>query len=317
MKSYSRAFGRLVVELLQHCDVSFVARFLDISWDTVKDIHKAYLAKRFSKPRLKDLTTIAIDEIYLGKKLGYRTLVLNLSTGAVVYVGKGKDSKALAPFWKSLKSSGARVKAVAMDMSKAFISSVRRNLPKADIVFDPFHVIKLMNEQLDDLRRELWREASGDADRRAIKGTRWILLRGRENLSSLPGKNGKPSEKLRLEAALELNHSLAAGYYLKEDLRMLWIFSDLKSGREWLRDWIAEAEASGIKQMVKMAATLRAHEKGILAYFKHGITSGPMEGTNNKVRTLMKQTYGLRDEEYLELRIKSLHESKLRLTGKL
>lgn len=204
-----------------------------------------------------------------------------------------------------------------MDMSRAFASSVRRNLPKADIVFDPFHVVKLMNEQLDDLRRELFREAAADADRRVIKGTRWLLLRGRENLSNDPGRDGKASEQSRLEAALELNRSLAAGYYLKEDLRMLWLFSDLKSGREWLHDWIAEAEASGIKQMAKMAKTLRAHEEGILAYFVHDITSGPMEGTNNKIRTLMKQTYGLRDEEYLELRIKSLHETKLRLTGKL
>lgn len=316
MKSYSRAFARLVVELLEHCDISFVSRFLGISWDTAKDIQKRHLAKRFAKPRLKDLSLIAIDEIYLGKKLGYRTLVLDLSSGAVVYVGKGKDSKALSDFWKSLKSSGAKVKAVAMDMSKAFISAVRKNLPQADIVFDPFHVVKMVNEQLDDLRRELWRDATREG-KRAIKGTRWILLRGRENVSDAPGKDGKPSDERKLEDALSLNRSLAAGYYLKEDLRLLWIFSDMKSGRNWLRDWIREAEASGIKQMQKVAATLKSHEKGILAYFKHGITSGPMEGTNNKIRTLMKQTYGLRDEEYLELRIKSLHEAKLRLTGRL
>lgn len=316
MKSYSRSFARLVVELLEHCDISFVARFLGISWDTAKDIQKSRLEKRFAKPKLKDLSTIAIDEIYLGKTLGYRTLVLDLASGAVVYVGKGKDGKALGAFWKSLKSSGAKVKAVAMDMSKAFISSVRKNLPDADIVFDPFHVVKMMNEHLDDLRRELWRDASKEG-KRAIKGTRWILLRGRENVSSKPGRDGRPSEQSKLEEALEMNRSLAAAYYLKEDLRLLWIFSDLKSGREWLHDWIREAEGSGIKQMQRMAKTLREHEDGILAYFKHEITGGPMEGVNNKIRTLMKQTYGLRDEKYLELRIKSLHEAKLRLTGRL
>ena len=267
-----------------------------------------------SKPPLKDLTVIAIDEMYLGKVLGYRTMVLDLTSGAVVYVGKGKDSKALMPFWKSLKASGARIEAVAMDMSRAYVSAVTKHLPEADIVFDPFHVIKLMNEQLDDLRREIWRTANKDG-RKAIKGTRWILLRGLENLSPEPGKNGKAPETELLEEALSLNESLYTAYYLKEDLRMLWLMSDLKSAKTWLRDWLKSAEASGIEQMKKMAATIRSHQDGIMAYFTHNITSGPMEGNNNKVRTLMKQTYGLRDEEYLELRIKSLHEVKLRLVG--
>lgn len=314
MKSYSRAFARLVVELLAHCSVGFVAKFLGIGWDAVKDIHKAYLRKKYAKPSLKQLTVIAIDEIYLGKKLGYRTLVLDLTTGAVVYVAKGKDSKALLPFWKSLKGSGARIEAVAMDMSKAYVSAVTKHLPDADIVFDPFHVIKLMNEQLDDLRRELWRDAD-KTGRRTIKGTRWILLRGRENLSLEPGKNGKASEVELLEEALSLNAPLATAYYLKEDLRMLWLMSDMKSAKAWLKDWLKSAEASGIEQMKKMAATIRSHRDGILAYFTHNITSGPMEGNNNKIGTMMRQTYGLRDEEYLELRIKSLHEVKLRLVG--
>lgn len=315
MKSYSKAFARLVVELLGHCSVGFVAKFLGIGWDTVKDIHKRHLRKKYAKPPLKNLRVIAIDEMYLGKTLGYRTMVLDLTSGAVVYVGKGKDADALLPFWKSLKSSGARVEAVAMDMSKAYVLAVTKHLPDADIVFDPFHVIKLMNEHLDEIRRDIWRSAVDKADKKAIKGTRWILLRGRENLSSEPGKNGKASETELLEDALSLNAPLATAYYLKEDLRMLWLMSDLKSAKAWLRDWLKEAEASGIEQMKKMAATIRAHRDGILAYFTHNITSGPMEGNNNKVRTMMKQTYGLRDEEYLELRIKSLHEVKLRLVG--
>lgn len=112
MKSYSRAFSRLVVELLTHCSVEFIARFLNIGWDTVKDIHKRYLRKKYSKPPLRDLRVIAIDEMYLGRTLGYRTMVLDLTTGAVVYVGKGKDAKALLPFWRSLKASGGKIRAV-------------------------------------------------------------------------------------------------------------------------------------------------------------------------------------------------------------
>ena len=316
MKTYARSFQRLVLDLLELGTVQSVAHFLGIGWDLVKSIQKEHLRRRFAKPPLKKITAIAIDEIHLGRKLGYRTLVLDLATGAIVHVGKGKGAAALLPFWKRLRASGARVKAVAMDMSRSYIAAVRKNLPKADIVFDPFHVVKLMNERLDELRRELWRQATGEG-RRAIKGSRWVLLKGSEHLSSEAKRAGAPSERRRLEVALEFNQPLATAYYLKEDLRMLWLFSDRVSGRGWLREWIKEAEASGITEMAKMAKTLKTHEEGILSYFKHGITSGAMEGTNNKVRTLMKATYGLRDEEYLELRLKSLHESELRLTGKL
>ena len=316
MKTYARSFQRFVLDLLELGTVQSVAHFLGIGWDLVKSIQKEHLRKRFAKPPLKKVTAIAIDEIHLGRKLGYRTLVLDLNTGAIVYVGKGKGADALRTFWKRLRSSGAQVRAVAMDMSRSYRSAVTKNLPKAEIVFDPFHVVKLMNERLDELRRELWRQAAGEG-KKAIKGSRWVLLKGSEHLSAEAKREGEPSERERLEAALEFNKPLATAYYLKEDLRMLWIFSDRASGKGWLRTWVKEAEESGIGEMAKMAKTLREHEEGILAYFKHRITSGPMEGVNNKVKTLMKATYGLRDEEYLELRLKSLHESELRLTGKL
>ena len=316
MKTYARSFQRLVLDLLDLGTVQSTAHFLGVGWDLVKSIQKEHLRKRFDKPPLKKITAIAIDEIHLGRTLGYRTLVMDLATGAIVHVGEGKNADALKPFWKRLRSSGARVRAVAMDMSRSYIAAVRKNLPDAEIVFDPFHVVKLMNERLDELRRELWQKATGEG-RKAIKGSRWVLLKGSEHISSEAKRQGESSERERLEAALEFNKPLATAYYLKEDLRMLWVFTDRSSGQSWLRMWIKDAEASGISQMAKMAKTLREHEDGILAYFKHRITSGPMEGTNNKIKTLMKATYGLRDEEYLALRLKSLHEAKLRLTGRL
>lgn len=316
LKSYARSFQRLVLDLLDISTVRGVAYFLGIGWDLVKSIQKEYLHKRFDKPPLKKITAIAIDEIYLGRILGYRTLVIDLATGAIVFVGKGKKAEALDPFWKRLRSSGAQVVAVAMDMSKSYISAVQKNLPNAEIVFDPFHVVKLMNEHLDELRRELWREAV-DEGKNAIKGSRWVLLKGSEHIEEEPKKPGEPSERELLNAALEFNKPLATAYYLKEDLRILWMLPNRASGKRYLRTWIKEAEATGIGELAKMAKTLRTHEEGILAYFKHRITSGPMEGINNKVKTLLKATYGLRDEEYMKLRLKSLHETNLRLTGRL
>jgi transposase len=142
-KSYSRTFERNV---LKHVNLASsledVAKHVGYDWHVVKEIHKQDLKRDFAKTPLKKLKNIAIDEIYLGKKLKYRTVVLDLDTGAIVYVGMGRDAESLDPFWKSLNSSGARVKAVAMDMSRAYMAAVTKNLPKAQIVFDPFHVIK-------------------------------------------------------------------------------------------------------------------------------------------------------------------------------
>ena len=159
-KSYSRSFERSVLSLVKlSSSLEDIAKHVGYAWPVIKDIHKRDLKRQFGKTRLKYLTHIAIDEIYLGKKLKFRTLVLDLHSGAIVYVGQGRDQEALEPFWRSLRGSGAKVKAVAMDMSRAYAAAVTQNLPKAKIVFDPFHVIKLMNEHLDELRRRLVREA--------------------------------------------------------------------------------------------------------------------------------------------------------------
>jgi len=110
-----------------------------------------------------------------------------------------------------------------------------------------------------------------------------------------------------------MNQPLATAYYLKEDLRMLWREATPKTARRYLRDWIGQAEASGMPEMGKMAGTLRRHRKGILAYFRIGITSGPMEGMNNKIKVLLRKSYGLRDEEYFVLRLKALHRAEWEL----
>jgi transposase len=123
-RSYTRAFERYALELSGHMTIKAVADHLGISWDVIKDIQKRDLQRRFARPRLADLKRIAIDEIHLGKKQGYVTVVLDLATGAIVFVGPGKGAAALEPFWKRLNRCGAEIDAVAMDMSPAYILAV-------------------------------------------------------------------------------------------------------------------------------------------------------------------------------------------------
>jgi len=227
----------------------------------------------------------------------------------VVFVGEGKGSQALEPFWRRLRASRAKIQAVAMDMSPAYIKAVSEQLPKAQIVFDHFHIIKLFNEKLSDLRRELFREATDKLHKHVLKGTRWLLLMNPEHLDP------KRNERQRLEKALELNAPLATAYYLKEDLRQLWQQPDWRTARKYLTSWCARAMASKIGILQQFARTLRKHAWGILNYFKFPISTGPLEGTNNKIRTLQRQAYGFRDQEFFKLKIYALHETRYELVG--
>ena len=157
--SYTRAFERYALDLSRYMTIQDVARHLSVSWDVIKEIQKRDLTRRFSKPCMKDLRMIAIDEISVRKGHQYLTIVLDMISGAVIFVGNGKGSDALDPFWKRVKRAKAMIEAVAMDMSPAYISAVSFHLPKAAIVFDHFHVIKLFNDKLSELRRDLYHEA--------------------------------------------------------------------------------------------------------------------------------------------------------------
>ena len=308
-RRHTRAFERYVLELSRHMTLLDVAEHLQMSWHAVKDIQKRHLEKHFSRPALKALKRIAIDEISIGRGHRYLTVVLDLNSGAVVFVGEGKGAGALEPFWRQLKSSKARIQAVAIDMSRAYISAVTRNLPHAAIVFDHFHVIKLMNEKLAELRRDLYREATDLLLKEVLKGTSWLLLKNPENLRD------KWNERARLEEALSLNKPLYTGYYMKEDLRLLWGMPDKAAAEIHLQRWIAKAESSGIKILMDMAKTLSTHRRGILAYYDHRISTGPLEGTNNKIKTLQRQAYGFRDKAFFMLRIYALHTTRYQLVG--
>lgn len=308
-RGYTKSFERYALELSRHMTIKDVARHLQTSWDTIKDIQKRYLSHRFSKPKLGKLKRIAIDEIYLGKRSGYLTVVMDLSCGVVIEVAEGKGSAALEPFWKRLKCSRAQVEAVATDMGLAYIKAVRENLPQAILVFDHFHVIKLFNEKLSNLRRAIAREADV-LGKKALKGTRWLLLKNPCNL--IVDKD----EHIRLQEALRLNQPLATSYYMKDDLRQIWLQEDKEEAAFLLDDWVKRAAVSGVHMLVKFSKTLAAYRSGILAYYDFDqLSTGPLEGTNNKIKTLQKMAYGFRDMEFLKLKIKGLHETKYALVG--
>lgn len=294
----------LIEDLRGFMTVADLAAVLGLSWNTVKTIIKNRLEKDYGRPRLRDLQRLSIDEIYLGRRQWFWTLVIDLDTGRIIWAAEGRGAEALRKFWPALRSSRARIQAVAMDMSAAYWAAVAENLPKAAIVFDRFHITQLVNKKLDELRREMMREATGMM-KQTVKGVRYLLLMRRDNVEE---------EKLpKLNEALKHNEPLFIGYLLKEALGLLWDQPSYLKMNAFLREWCDLAAESGIRQMMQLSKTLLSHRSGILSWWTHRINNGRMEGTNNKIKTLLRQTYGLRDERYFVLRLYSLHHSRQEL----
>lgn len=306
---HTKAFGRYVLELLRLMNINDVAMHLGVSWTFVKNIQKEYLQKHYGKPDLKGVRYLAIDEISTGKGHRYLTVVINPETGEVLFVGDGKGSDALAPFWKRLQRSGTNIEAVAIDMSPAYIKAVSENLPEAAIVFDHFHVIKLVNDKLSNLRRQLFNEATGPLQKKVLKGTRWLLLKNPENLDVSKG------EQDRLAEALKLNESLAIGYYLKEDLRQIWGQADKATAKRVLYGWAEQALGTDVRVLQEIGQTILAHASGILSWYDYPLTTAALEGTNTKIKLMQRQSYGYRDHEFFKLKIYACKEARYRLVG--
>ena len=308
-KSYTHSLERYILELSRIGTILDVANHLGVSWDLIKEVQKRYLKKHYSSPDIKNVKHIAIDEFAVKKGHKYMTVVVDLDTGIIIHVGEGKGNEALEAFWKRIRRNQVKIEAVAIDMSPAYISAVTNNLPRAQIVFDHFHVVKLYNDELSKLRRDVYREETEINKKNLLKGTRWLLLKNDENLDD------EREERNRLMEALAINEPLSIAYYLKEDLKLLWEQESKEDAEKFLGKWVAKAMASKVERLKKFARTLLAHRTGIFAWYDYPISTGPLEGMNNKIKTMKRQAYGFRDMEFFKLKIYSLHEKNYALVG--
>ena len=205
-----------MIDLCAISPIKHVANSLGVGWDFVKDLFKGALKQRLARRKWKDVRYIAVDEFATHKGHRYMTVVLNLETGEILHSHEGKDAEALLPFLWKLKRRGVALQAVAMDMSPAYAAAVRTVFRTLDIVHDPYHVVALANTALDDTRRDMCRELTGE-ERTLLKGTRFLLLKGLENLKAPwlgpPGSAGRtqptalPSVPPQRGAAAVLEHA--------------------------------------------------------------------------------------------------------------
>ena len=302
-----KAFARFVVELCEIAPIKQVAGFLGVGWDLVKEIFKRHLRRRLKRRKFSKLRYLAVDEFATRKGHQYMTVVMDLQSGAIVHAQPGKDAAALRGFLEKLKRAHAPLQAVAMDMSEAYLKAVREVLgERVEVVHDPYHVVALANQAIDETRREMVRELEGEG-KQVLKGSRFLLLSGQERLGE--------TARERLDELLKLNQPLHEVYLLKEQLRGFWAQPGVEAATELLTQWIQQARACASQPFQTLADTLESHRPGLLAYFRHPISTGPLEGMNNKIKVLKRQAYSFRDMEYFKLRLFFLHESTYAISG--
>ena len=298
----TKSLERTILEMRQYASIQDIARYFHLRWHMIKELEKKHLRKRFSRIQTAHIKAIGIDEIHVGNgKAGdqYLTIVRDLNSGAVVHVGEGKGIPALDGALKKLKKSKLRV--VTMDMANAYYSWIAEHFPKVSIVFDHFHVIKLMNDKLDHVRRRV--VAKLDAvQQKHLKGLRFVFLKNNEDL---------PEDAKRILKNMRGDfQDLGDAYMFKEALRSIYVRAKTSyHARIAFHRWCKLAEETEVPELGTMAKTIRDKLDGIVSYwtYRH-ISNASMEGFNTKIRLLTRQAYGFRDREYFKLKIYQLPE---------
>lgn len=282
---HTRAFDRGVGSLAQVADESATARMFGVCWRTVGRIVQRVVKECLPRDLLDGLQVIGVDETAYKRGHRYLTVVTDLMKGRVIWLGEGKSAETLRQFFEALGAVRAqKLLLVAMDMSEAYVGVVRECAPEAEIVFDRFHVVKLLLEAVDEVRREECRRVSGE-ERLALKHTRFSLLRNPKHLS--------PKDKAAIARVEATNRRLTRAYQLRVDLEELWKLGSVVKANEFLMRWTRSALQSRLEPLRKFAKTVRAHLEGILMFIRsYGQTNAVAEGTNNKIKLLIHKAYG-------------------------
>ena len=247
----TKSLERTVIELRAHMSISAIAGYFGLDWRTVKDSEKRHLEKKYRHIRLRDVRVIGIDEIFVTRRKDvekYITVVRDLESGAVLFVGRGKGADTLGKFGRSLKLSKCKIVNVAMDMGRPYISWAEKTLPGAEIVFDHFHVVKMMNDKLDSIRRRVTRNIDKE-QRQLLKSQRFLFLRNVEDLD--------PDAKLLLDNLRKVFKELGDASMMKEALRSIYSMAETDFQAEAaFKNWCSIARETGTEELVSMADTV-------------------------------------------------------------
>jgi transposase len=277
-------FEDLVAWLAREMNRTAVTRLVRVTWRAIGGIIARVVERKLDQRRLDELYEIGLDEVSYRKGHKYLSVVADHRRGDPVWLGEGRSQKTIGTFFDELgPERSKKLTVVTMDMCAPFIAEVKERAKNAEIAFDPFHVVKLGNEAVHQLRRTEARERKGTTEADVLKGSRWALLKAPESLEI--------EEHLRLCEVARINQRVYRGYLLKEELRMLYRCSP-GTAPTHLASWLAWASRSKLPPFVKLARTLRKYTAGVLAAIRLGLSNGRLEGINNKIGVLKHRAYG-------------------------
>ena len=295
---YTKRFAFYVGRRCRGSTIQDIAKELHLNWKTVKALEKQYMREQLRRVSNPGPKVIGIDEFSLRKGHTYRLVVSDLERKRPIWFGgEDRSEESLDRFYQWLGSKKSqKIKLAVMDMWKAFRNSTAKNAPQAGILFDKFHVMRHLNEALDKVRKREYARLTGRS-REYIKGQKYMLLSRWEHLNS----DGRESLKKLLKA----NKRLHTAYLLKESFGQLWGYKREGWARRFFENWLCALKWQRLKPYEEFAKMIDRHWDGIAAFcqLENKVSLGFVEGLNNKIRVIQRRAYGLRDEEYLRLKV--------------
>ncbi len=278
--------------LAQAMDKTAVTKLMGVNWRTVGRIVDRVVAERLDPDRLKNLRCIGIDEFSYRKRHRYLTVVVDHDRQRVVWSAPGRSSATLGEFFDALgREATARLQHATIDMAGGYIKALEERAPHVEIVFDRFHVQRLVSDAVDEVRRAQVRELAGSREAAFIKGSRYPLLKNPWNL--------KRRDRQALAAIQQNNKPLYRAYLLKEALARALDYKQPKRARAALEEWLSWAQRCRLAPIVKAARTIKRHKHGVLAYIRTRLTNGIVEGFNNRVRMIARRAFGFHSPQPL------------------
>ncbi len=299
---FSQRFEEAVGLACESAAVRRVARQFGLSPSTVRAIDIRYLKRWAASRRKPALRQMGIDEIYVGKKHKFSTVVSNLEMGEPLWLGRERKKETLDEFLGQQLSAFQRrvIRAACVDMWEPFRQSLQQWVPQCRIIYDKFHILQHASQAVDEVRRaEFFRK--GGLARDLVRGKRWLLLSSWVHLDR--------SKKRQLNQLFALNRRVMKAYLLKESLARLWDYVYEGAMLRYLQSWIDQLRWQRLAPMEKLA-TMLLNLEGILNYCRTKIPMGAVEAVNGNIKALLRRGRGYRDLNYLLLKAQRLAATK-------
>lgn len=298
---FTALFEALAIRVLRETTVAGMAELMRLSWHEAEGIFRRAVERGLARRSQQPVRVLGVDETSFQKRFEYVTIVADLEERRVLWVGDHRRQETLQGFWEGLpEAHRGAVKVVVMDMWDAYIAATREGLPEgsAKIVFDRFHVVQHLNEAVDEVRRAEQRELrqAGEQERaQALKGTRFVLLRGE--------KRRTEADEERIRQLQESGLKVGLAWALKERALEFWKCPTATSALQFFENWERHVEASGLQPMRRVATMMRKYMYGLLAYIWHPYTNALTEGLNSKIQEIKYRARGYRNRDNFRLAI--------------